>query len=121
MNETDLIGRYLLKSHGSYDLSGGFTVTSGYINGELSYGHGGELSVLILFKEKPQNDLELLCYVGRYQIINEKTISHDITLCNHQSRNNTSELRDFKFTNGTLTLSAPLKDGGRFEAIWGKQ
>ncbi len=120
MSSENLIGRYKLKSHGTYDQQKQFTKTSSYIKGELSYGAANELSVLILFSENPQSSREFLAYVGAFRLIDGKNLSHDISLCNNQTRNNTQELREYKLEGDELTLTATLVGGGYFEAIWQK-
>lgn len=117
---SELVGRYKLKSHGIYDSKGNYTATSDYINGELNYGSDGSLSVLILFKEKPQNTKELLSYLGRFRVVDEKTLFHDISLCNNQDRNNSQERREYLLRDNDLILTAPQAGASHFEAVWEK-
>ena len=47
VGQNNLIGRYKLITHGTFDKDGIFTATSNYLKGELIYAGEGNLSVLI--------------------------------------------------------------------------
>ena len=115
-----LIGRYSLLKHGTYDQAGLYTPTSDYLTGEITYASDGSLSVLILFKPEIQNKKDILCYVGQYEVISDDLLSHNITLCSQQARNNSSEKRSYLIKEDSLILGCELPHGHRFEAIWRK-
>lgn len=113
-----IAGRYSLIKHGTYDSSGLYKASSDYLKGEINYSSDGSLSVLILFKPEIEPKNDILSYLGTYHFVTEETLSHNITLCSNQARNNSSEMRTFKLSGTQLILGNALANGSRFEAIW---
>src|SRR4051812_797452 len=121
MNSSILIGQYELVSHGTYDSEGNFSSTSDSLHGCLTYGRDLELFVLIHFADVPDTTKELLSYCGTYEVQSSSIVVHKISLCSQPHRNNTDEIRTYRFENGNLVLSAELPGGRNFEAVWKKR
>ena len=116
----NLIGRYALKSHGTYDSNNNFKRTSDYLKGELIYSETGAMSVIIFFKEVPETNRDFLAYSGTFKILNSKELVHQISICSNPKRDNTNEIRNYLLIENKFKLSVDLGEGSRFEAIWEK-
>ena len=116
----NLIGRYSLKSHGTYDSNNNFKRTSDYLKGELIYSESGAMSVIIFFKEVPETNRDFLAYSGTFKVLNSRELVHKISICSNPKRDNTDENRNYLLIENNFKLSVDLGEGSRFEAIWEK-
>lgn len=116
----NLVGRYTLKSHGTFDQNRNFQKTSEFLKGELIYSSDSSLSVIIFFKDTPETNRDFLAYSGSFELINDFTIVHKISICSNPNRDRTHEKRTFKISGDQLTLNAELENGKLFEALWQK-
>ena len=114
----ELVGRYKLLSHGTYNEQGDFTATSSFLKGELIYSSEGYLSVLIFFNEVSELIRRFLAYSGEYEITGPEEIIHKINICSQSNRDATTEIRNYKFVDNYLTLSCDLEENKKFEAKW---
>ena len=105
-------------SHGVLDGDGAFKKTSDYLFGKLFYGENGDLSILILFAEKPVTSDQMLGYSGVFKIIDDKTIEHHISISTNPKLTNTVEIRSYKLVKNILILSKKLGAGKTFQAEW---
>lgn len=108
VGQNNLIGRYKLIDHGTYDNDGSFTPTSNYLKGELIYSSEGYLSVLIFFNEDSETPRKFLAYSGKYEITGIDGILHKINICSNSKRDGTDEFRNYRFENNILFLSCEL-------------
>jgi hypothetical protein len=115
----NLVGKYKLLRHGTYDSSELYTTSSKYLAGELHYGEDKHLSVMIHFVQSPMSLSEILSYVGKFEVISNTIINHDIYLSSAAKLNNTVEKRLYKIDGNLLYLGKNLSMG-RFEAVWEK-
>jgi hypothetical protein len=114
----ELIGRYKLLSHGTYNLEGEFTPTSDFLSGELIYAGEGYLLVLIFFNNDTQEKRKFLAYSGLYEISGFDEVIHKINICSQTKRNSTIEIRGYRLRDNFLFLSCLLEDNKKFEAKW---
>lgn len=112
-----IAGRYVLISHGIYE-DQIFKSTSAFLKGELIYSTDQTVSVLILFKENPQEIKDILSYVGMYKIKSSDEIEHHISNSSHSKLINTLEIRHYIKTQDGIILGKPLGGVRRFEAVW---
>lgn len=115
---SNLVGTYKLATHGIYDKEGTFTSSSDYLAGELHYGEDGSLTVMILFREKPTALEHILSYVGKFKVISDDEVEHQITLSSSVKLINKTELRKYIKTDTLLKLEKEMPDQKRFEAVW---
>jgi hypothetical protein len=106
----NIIGRYRLLSHGTYNFEGEFTPTSEFISGELIYAGEGYLSVIIFFNRDTQENRKFLAYSGLYEMTSPNEVIHKISICSKTNRNSTSENRNYKLIDNFLFLSCPLEE-----------
>lgn len=119
LTKDDLIGRWLLKSHGHHSQDGIFTRTSPNIRGHLTYNTDSSMNVLILKEPTAQIVSDIITYSGVYTLEPGATFHH-IEISLYEKRNNSIEKRNVNLDGDTLTLTTDENETGYYEIIWVK-
>ena len=103
-----------------YKNSEKFEPISEWFSGVIHYSATGFMSVIMRFKETPENLKDIVAYSGSYTVTGNE-IAHHVTMSARPEYDNETLVRKFKFIdNETLELEFENTEEFRKYAVWKK-
>ena len=116
-----ITGSFKVTEYGyKYKNSNKFEPISEWFSGTIHYSSTGFMSVIMRFKQNPENLKDIVAYSGSYTVA-DNLITHQVTMSARPEYDNEILVRKFKFIdNETLELEFENTDEFRKYAIWKK-